>query len=169
MPIECACPCGRRLRVADEFAGKKARCPQCGAVVAVPPPAPDAGESEAPEDEPPVVRPRRKKKRRPADEEGPTARAYMREAEARLRRDDERERNRKREDGDGYTFGGVHVTAGVVMGGTLLAVGLVALAALLLARAGGNPASPRLYAAAAIGTVLGALTLVKALLFGVED
>lgn len=37
MPIELNCSgCQRRLRVADEHAGKQARCPQCGAVMAVP-------------------------------------------------------------------------------------------------------------------------------------
>ncbi|MFW6168863.1 MAG: hypothetical protein ACODAD_00130 [Planctomycetota bacterium] len=37
MPIELTCTgCGQTLRVGDEHAGKKARCPQCGAVVPVP-------------------------------------------------------------------------------------------------------------------------------------
>ena len=37
MPIEMSCTgCGQTLRVADEHAGKMARCPKCGAVVAVP-------------------------------------------------------------------------------------------------------------------------------------
>ncbi|MHB0956332.1 MAG: DUF4190 domain-containing protein [Pirellulaceae bacterium] len=37
MPIETICQtCARRLRVADEFAGKKARCPQCGTIYVVP-------------------------------------------------------------------------------------------------------------------------------------
>lgn len=37
MPIEMSCTgCGQTLRVADEHAGKMARCPKCGAVVGVP-------------------------------------------------------------------------------------------------------------------------------------
>ncbi len=37
MPIETICQtCGRRLRVADEYAGKKARCPQCQTIFIVP-------------------------------------------------------------------------------------------------------------------------------------
>ncbi|MCY2992615.1 MAG: hypothetical protein NTY19_32755 [Planctomycetota bacterium] len=43
MPIEMSCTgCGQTLRVADEHAGKMARCPKCGTVVAVP-----AAESDA--------------------------------------------------------------------------------------------------------------------------
>lgn len=37
MPIETICQgCARKLRVADEHAGKKARCPQCGLIYVVP-------------------------------------------------------------------------------------------------------------------------------------
>jgi hypothetical protein len=37
MPIEMGCPgCGQTLRVADEHAGKKARCPACGTIADVP-------------------------------------------------------------------------------------------------------------------------------------
>ena len=37
MPIETICQtCARKLRVADEYAGKKARCPQCGTIYVVP-------------------------------------------------------------------------------------------------------------------------------------
>ncbi|MBX9682072.1 MAG: hypothetical protein K2X38_25210 [Gemmataceae bacterium] len=36
MPITFSCHCGKTLQVADLAAGKKARCPQCGAVVPVP-------------------------------------------------------------------------------------------------------------------------------------
>lgn len=41
MPIEIVCAgCGQTLRVADEHAGKMARCPQCGTVAPVPAPVP---------------------------------------------------------------------------------------------------------------------------------
>jgi phage FluMu protein Com len=37
MPIELNCAgCGQLLRVADEHAGKKARCPACGTIADVP-------------------------------------------------------------------------------------------------------------------------------------
>jgi len=37
MPIETICQtCARKLRVADEYAGKKARCPQCHTIYVVP-------------------------------------------------------------------------------------------------------------------------------------
>ena len=45
MPIELSCTdCGQTLRVGDEHAGKKARCPKCGSIATVP----TAGESPAP-------------------------------------------------------------------------------------------------------------------------
>ena len=34
--IECKCKCGKRLKVRDELAGKRVRCPGCGQPVAVP-------------------------------------------------------------------------------------------------------------------------------------
>jgi hypothetical protein len=36
MPIEVRCGCGHKATVADGFAGKKARCPACGAVIGIP-------------------------------------------------------------------------------------------------------------------------------------
>lgn len=35
MAIEVACDCGKRYRVKDELAGKRARCPACKAVIAI--------------------------------------------------------------------------------------------------------------------------------------
>ena len=50
MPITLNCPCGKMLRVPDDSAGKRAKCPACSAVVAIPlPPPPPA---PAPEPEP---------------------------------------------------------------------------------------------------------------------
>lgn len=37
-PIEFACGCGKRLRVKPELAGRKVKCPACGAATAVPVP-----------------------------------------------------------------------------------------------------------------------------------
>lgn len=36
MPVRFPCSCGRQLEVGDEYAGRQARCPECGAVVDVP-------------------------------------------------------------------------------------------------------------------------------------
>lgn len=56
MPITFACPCGKQLKVGDEHAGKRAKCPACAAVLEVPtvepsfpapPPAPAANEDDA--------------------------------------------------------------------------------------------------------------------------
>lgn len=40
MPITFSCACGQQLEMADEYAGKQARCPSCQAVVTVPSAAP---------------------------------------------------------------------------------------------------------------------------------
>ena len=74
MPIVIDCPCGRRLRAAEQYAGRKVKCPACGGVLEVPgvepsaaaPPADDTYElAEAPPE------PRRPAPPRPA----PTAAA----------------------------------------------------------------------------------------------
>ena len=36
MPIAVDCACGRGLRIKDELAGKKVRCPECKSILAVP-------------------------------------------------------------------------------------------------------------------------------------
>jgi hypothetical protein len=46
MPIPLSCQCGRSLRVKDEFAGRKVKCPSCAAVLAVPKPEPEPVPSE---------------------------------------------------------------------------------------------------------------------------
>lgn len=40
MPITFNCTCGKTLRVPDTSAGKRAKCPVCSAVLAVPEPEP---------------------------------------------------------------------------------------------------------------------------------
>ena len=40
MPITLNCPCGKTLRVADEHAAKRVKCPVCNAVIAPPAPEP---------------------------------------------------------------------------------------------------------------------------------
>jgi phage FluMu protein Com len=53
MPITLNCSCGKTLRIADEHAGKRVKCPACNAVIASTPPAP---QFEVVEDEPKQVR-----------------------------------------------------------------------------------------------------------------
>ncbi len=40
MPITWTCPCGKSLRVADEYAGKRVKCPVCNGVSMAPKPEP---------------------------------------------------------------------------------------------------------------------------------
>lgn len=40
VPITFNCACGKTLKVPDEHAGRRAKCPVCGAVVGVPGPDP---------------------------------------------------------------------------------------------------------------------------------
>ncbi len=41
MPIDFMCPCGQKLRVKDEFAGRKVRCPKCSQPVTAAASAPE--------------------------------------------------------------------------------------------------------------------------------
>src|SRR5207244_2848371 len=38
VPITFRCACGKTLEIADEHAGKRGRCPECGAVLEIPRP-----------------------------------------------------------------------------------------------------------------------------------
>ena len=51
MPITFNCPCGKALRIADENAGKRVKCPACQAIGTAPSAAP---KFEVVEDEPPA-------------------------------------------------------------------------------------------------------------------
>jgi hypothetical protein len=52
MPISFDCPCGKNFTVGDEYAGKRTKCPACGAplVVPTPEPEPEPVKSESEED-----------------------------------------------------------------------------------------------------------------------
>lgn len=66
MPIALSCSCGRALRVKDELAGKKIRCPECKSILAV-----EAQRNEADEEVPEVL---------PAEDEEETPRPSSRRA-----------------------------------------------------------------------------------------
>lgn len=59
MPIVISCPCGKKLRVKEDHAGRKIKCPGCATVLSVPKPA--AAKNAAP---PREVKPARKNKAR---------------------------------------------------------------------------------------------------------
>jgi hypothetical protein len=113
MPIPVQCDCGRSLRIKDELAGRKVKCPQCGAVLVVPQPEPSA-EDQAFElisgDSEEEARPRGKAKS--ADDEGVQTAPRPRRASAagedeedpeetrrkrRQREEEDREEERRRE------------------------------------------------------------------------
>jgi hypothetical protein len=65
MPITLNCACGKTLRVADEHAGKRVKCPVCNAVITPPAPEPQFEVVEEPAPAPraaakakPVAKPR---------------------------------------------------------------------------------------------------------------
>src|SRR5437764_6136 len=89
--IQFRCQCGTQLQVQDAYAGKKAKCPNCQAMLTVPPalaiqgagdvpapPAPTHQIQAEPGAVPPVLReadgPRRRKSRDDDDDRGPRAR-----------------------------------------------------------------------------------------------
>jgi hypothetical protein len=120
MPIQLACTCGKRLKVAEEYAGKRVKCPACKVALVVPEPEEEPIECEVAEEEPiecdvaeeepraarrkarrpddsdEEERPRRGKKKRPRrrskDGEGALSAMYMKEAREQMRRDELRAR-----------------------------------------------------------------------------
>lgn len=76
MPIEFSCACGSKLRVKDEFAGRKFKCPSCGKVVQAPMPEakPDLFSEDllaAAESLPAIASPERKPEKRRASSAEP--------------------------------------------------------------------------------------------------
>lgn len=72
MPIVFDCSCGKTLRVGDETAGRRVKCPVCGAVRSVPKPNEAANEEpqfEVVEDEPETPPARSAKKSTPPDDD----------------------------------------------------------------------------------------------------
>jgi hypothetical protein len=75
VPIAFDCTCGKTLRVPDNSAGKRAKCPACGAVVSVPGPEPEFEIVEEPPEQPtaaPAPKPPDSSKPRPGSARLPT-------------------------------------------------------------------------------------------------
>ena len=51
MPIIVVCACKKRLRAPDDFAGRRVKCPSCGAPLDIPRPEPEPEPEQAPEPE----------------------------------------------------------------------------------------------------------------------
>jgi hypothetical protein len=101
MPISLTCDCGRNLRVKDELAGRKIRCPACAEVLAVPRPRPATDE----EDEIVTVMPVESPAPRPSPVQAikraetsvrPPSRALSAEAPARVKRPEVAPVNRRK-------------------------------------------------------------------------
>src|SRR5262249_6416025 len=172
--------------VRDDLAGKRVKCPACGAPQLVPAEEVEC-DVEIVEEEPPVVEvveappkrdeerpPRAKKKRRrrsSSRDDGPMSRMYMDQARENRRRDEARARAAggwgTDEDG-GRTMFGVHVTAGVLGGAGMLIFGLLCMLLIVIVRAAAEEGvvDPRLFIGAIVCTVLGAIVLIKSLFFG---
>ncbi len=85
MPIQLSCKCGKKLRVADDAAGKRVKCPQCKATLPVP-------VAEALEDDAPP--PSKKIRPAPVEEEDRPRKSAAPKAKPR-EEDDEEDRPRK--------------------------------------------------------------------------
>jgi hypothetical protein len=110
MAIQFACSCGRKLQAADEHAGRRVKCPACGAEMTVPgdgtavqpaeavPSKPASVQAEEPpppaaDDERDEDRPRRPRRKDDEDDDRPRRRGRDDEEE-----DDRPRRRRRRED-----------------------------------------------------------------------
>ena len=112
MPIALTCTCGREMRIKEEFAGRKVRCPDCQGIVTVPQPGPEEEEvltaelheegetrpgrssvtARRPrprdeEDEETGVQEEPRRRRRPADDDEDEAPRPKRKPRPRIRRD----------------------------------------------------------------------------------
>lgn len=196
MAIRFACTCGRQLQAADEHAGKRSKCPACGAAHVIPSLAPAVADLEIVSDELPTAEPvdddvqvdapsgdrgddekkkrgtKKKRKKHPSREkDGPLAKMFLEQAREDMRRDDARARaagSWSRDEDEGWTLFGVHLTAGVVSGAGMLFAGLMGMAFIALYRHE-MFLGPRIFIAAIGCTVIGGITLMRAVFFGEED
>jgi len=191
MPIAFSCSCGKKLQVNDEFAGRRAKCQACGAIQAVPrlaPPIIEVNALEVVEDEPeestfelvepaakkkaaaddeaPVPKKKKRKNKRTPEEvdEGSLAAMYMAEARENAEREEARAAAQGNDAG-GWTFMGIHVTAGVLGGAAMLITGSIAMIAFAVYRDEMGPkAQGRAFVGAIVYTGIGLVTLFRALM-----
>ncbi len=139
MPITFSCPCGKQLKVGDQFAGKRAKCPVCTTVVNVPEAAPVSDYEFVEEEEPvpalPSTRPAPPPPKRVAavseapkkklsreereEEEERENRRQAKKDKARAKRKRERAEEREERSGGG---GGGGSAAATAIGGLILMV-----------------------------------------------
>jgi hypothetical protein len=96
---------------------------------------------------------------------------YMAEARENMRRDELRATaGRRGEKDQSWTLGGVHITAGVIGGATMLIFGLLCILLIVIFKDDEEVfLGPRIFIGAIGCTVLGIGTLVKSIFFGEED
>jgi hypothetical protein len=113
----------------------------------------------------------KKRKRRPSRAANSLAEQYMAEARENMRREELRALGVRRGDDDkSWTLGGVHITAGVISGATLLIVGLLCIVLIAIFKDDEEVfLGPRIFIGAIGCTVVGIGTLVKSIFFGEED
>src|SRR5262245_6575331 len=80
MPITLNCTCGKTLRVADEHAGRRVKCPVCNAIISPAPPEPQFEVVE--EAPPPLSAPKPQSVAKPHDEDEGEGGGYKMEAAA---------------------------------------------------------------------------------------
>jgi hypothetical protein len=81
MPITLNCPCGKTLRVADEHARRRVKCPACSAVIDPPAPEPQFEVVDEPAPQP-LAAAKTKPAARPRDEDEDEGGAYKMETAA---------------------------------------------------------------------------------------
>ena len=93
MPIVFTCPCGKTLRVADEHAGKRVKCPACNSVATVPAAEPmfEVVENTAAPPPPPPPKPKPVAKAQAVDDDDEDDRGYGVAKSARGRKDEDEE------------------------------------------------------------------------------
>ncbi len=148
MPIPVTCACGKSLRLKDDLAGKRVRCPGCGGAITVPAPE-DEIEGVLPAEDEPRVRTRRdedgrprrlrsepdeddRPRRRTRDEDEGEDEDEGRRRSARGRADDDedeqeepRPKKKKRRGSGGGGGGGSGTAAASIGGGILMILGAI--------------------------------------------
>src|SRR5262249_53173021 len=103
MPIQFTCSCGRALQAKEEHAGRRVKCPACGAEATVPPGDEAVVPDEAAQPKPSPVQagePRRPKDADDYDEDRPRRRSRGHEDDEEDEDDRPRRRSRERDEED---------------------------------------------------------------------